>query len=607
MEKRLLIAAGLSLLILVTWNVLFPPPPRPRPPLPAAASEAVGVAPDAGPEALEPPPPEEPAAVASDPVAAEAGETVRVETAHFDVTLTNEGAAVASWKLRDYRTFDGQPLDLFPSYVGDAPRPLGVVLDDVELTEALAGALWQVAREPLEAGADGGAGERVTFRWADGRGLAARKSFEFRESAYLVGVELEVSDRGRRLEAALSLGPGFGAQEAASSYYYEAWVRASDGHVAHRQKNAKKGYEQGGSLAGGIEWAGLEDQYFSMLLLPNAAPSRLTATPVPLVRQPLGTEETATRAEMIVALTVPAEGAELFVGPKSVDLLTSLPRGLERCIWYFDNALLEWISRKIHLSLLWLHDRVVPNYGLAIVLATVILRLLLFPVNQFAMVNMKKTQLQMQKLQPKIKRIREKYRKQKDSQSRAAMNQEMMELYKREGVNPMGGVTGCVPLVAQFPILIGFYGMLTVAVELRGADFFGWVHDLSRADPLYILPLLMGVTMFGQQVMAMTKVKDPMQQQQQRIMLIMPVVFTIICVNLPSGLVLYWFVNNLLGMGQQWLVNRHTERIEAAHAAREGGKRQADETEADDEDDPGEQVAPKREPRERKTKAKLTR
>jgi YidC/Oxa1 family membrane protein insertase len=167
-------------------------------------------------------------------------------------------------------------------------------------------------------------------------------------------------------------------------------------------------------------------------------------------------------------------------------------------------------------------------------------------------------------LQPKIKSIKNKFKKNKDAESRSKMNQEMMDLYKREGVNPMGGITGCLPMIAQIPILMSFYFMLTVAVELRGAPFFGWIHDLSIADPLYVTPILMGVTMFAQQKMSMSKVKDPTQLQQQKIMMIMPFVFTYICIQMPAGMVLYWFVNNLLGIGQQWLVNRHTTRLEAA-------------------------------------------
>jgi YidC/Oxa1 family membrane protein insertase len=177
------------------------------------------------------------------------------------------------------------------------------------------------------------------------------------------------------------------------------------------------------------------------------------------------------------------------------------------------------------------------------------------------MVAMKKQQLQMQRLQPKIKAIKAKHKK-KDSQSRAKINQETMELYKKEGINPAGGLSGCLPLLAQFPNLNGFYNMLTVAIELRGAPFFGWIQDLSVKDPFYITPLLMGVTMFTQQKMAMSKIKDPQQLQQQRMMLFMPIMFTVICVQMPSGLVLYWFVNNLLGMGQQYLVNRQTAKLD---------------------------------------------
>jgi len=166
----------------------------------------------------------------------------------------------------------------------------------------------------------------------------------------------------------------------------------------------------------------------------------------------------------------------------------------------------------------------------------------------------------MQRLQPKIKAIKAKYKK-KDAQSRAKINQETMELYRKEGINPMGGLSGCLPLLAQFPILIGFYNMLTVAVELRGAPFFGWIQDLSIKDPYYITPILMGVTMFTQQKMAMSKIKDPQQLQQQRMMLFMPLMFMVICVQMPSGLVLYWFVNNLLGIGQQYLVNKQTSKL----------------------------------------------
>jgi YidC/Oxa1 family membrane protein insertase len=242
-------------------------------------------------------------------------------------------------------------------------------------------------------------------------------------------------------------------------------------------------------------------------------------------------------------------------------MLRGLGHHLESAVWFSSVALFAWMARLLYQALVWVHAHVVPNYGLAIVLATVVLRIVLFPLNQFSMVRMKRMQNEMQRIQPKINAIRNRYRKRKDAEARAEMNQELMVLYKKEGVNPMGGMSGCLPLVAQFPILIGFYDMLLAAVELRGAPFFGWIRDLTLKDPYYVTPLLMGATMFIQQMMTMTKAGDP---AQRRIMMMMPIVFTVMFLNLPSGLVLYWFVNNLLGIAQQWIVNRHIGRLESA-------------------------------------------
>lgn len=564
MDKRLIIAAGLSILVLFAWNAIFPPPPPVDPPAepqpvveevePRHAERKPAVPPDIGTEAA-------PAAQAPS-VSADRAEEVVFQNDRFEVVFTNRGAAVTSWKLLRQKTEGGDPLELVPHYLDeDPPLPLELDLSDRQLEQTLRAAFWVSERRR---DADG---TRIEFRWSDGTGIEARKAFVFRDGDNRVGLEAEVRDHGRSLPVALSLGPGFGAQESQSSYYYESWVVRSRGQVRHNQKKKSGGYpsSKAGIEDAPIDWIGLEDQYFAALVLPGREESSFSVEPIELTRVRVAGEEDEPepKTEVTVSVSVPPSGAQLFVGPKKTELLETLGSGLPDVVWYFDNSLLSWISRHIHAGLLWIYANVVRNYGVAIIIATFLLRLVLFPVNQFAMVNMKKTQMQMQKLQPKLKRIKDKYKAKKDAESRTAMNQEMMDLYKHEGVNPAGGAMGCLPLLAQFPILIGFYGMLTVAVELRGAPFFGWIRDLSRADPLWITPILMGVTMFAQQMMAMTKVKDPVQQQQQRIMMIMPVVFTVICIGLPAGLVLYWFINNLLGMGQQWLVNKQTTKLEA--------------------------------------------
>jgi YidC/Oxa1 family membrane protein insertase len=580
MDKKVLMAAALSIFILLMWGTIFPPPqktPAPveqiegelqQPPSGTAASREVAepYRPPAEVGGSEGEPAIEGDSEYAEALRAESSRTILVETDTYLVELTNEGGRATSWKLRDQLDLQGNPLELLPSYVEAAPMPLGLRVDDPSLTRALNEALYQVEQSTLSTG-----GKQVRFRWSDGAGLSADKAFTFHDGSYVVDVEVNVVDRGRRLPAELTVGPGFGAQEKNSSYYYEAWVWDRAGEAVHEQKGKRGGYsEEALGLSGASRWAGLEDQYFAALVMPDTVDpnARINVDPIELTRLPFegSDDKIKPQVEVVLSVPVPQAGAGLYVGPKIYRQLESMDKGLEGVVWFFKNSFLAWISKQIYFGLLWLYANVAQNYGVAIVMATFILRMLLFPVNQYSMVRMKKTQIEMSRLQPKIKNIRSRYKDKKDAESRGKMNQEMMALYKQEGVNPMGGVTGCLPMLAQFPILIGFYGMLTVAVELRGAPFFGWIQDLSRADPMYVTPLLMGVTMFVQQMMAMSKVKDPMQQQQQRFMMIMPVVFTVICVNLPSGLVLYWFVNNLLGIGQQWLVNRHTGKLESGDA-----------------------------------------
>jgi YidC/Oxa1 family membrane protein insertase len=555
MDRRVVIAAALSVLILLGWSWLFPPPPPPERAEPPAAETLDAAAPAAAPEPE--PPPE--AIVPVEAVGAPEEVDLLVENDLFAVRLTNRGGIATSWQLTDSTTAQ-QKLELLPQLGSGEALTLGVELDDAALAAELNAALWQVERTTVEGG------ERVEFTWADGQGVSARKTLTFSHGGYVVSVEVEVTDRGRRQPARLVVGPGFGEQGLTKkgTYYYESVLWNQAGRVTHVYK--KKLGEEPGGVDAAVRWAGLEDQYFAALVVPAGQNAGARWRAVERAAVPAAAESAAPEPLPLIAVAVPAEGARLFVGPKRYRLLEGLGFELEKAVWFSSSGALAWIARGILFGLLWIHDHTLPNYGLAVVLCTFLLRLLLFPVNQYSMVSMKKTQLQMQRLAPKIKAIKAKYSKKKDAETRARMNQEMMDLYKQEGVNPMGGVSGCLPLLAQIPILMAFYFMLTVAVELRGAPFFGWITDLSAPEPLIVkpLPLLMGITMFVQQKMAMSKVKDPVQQQQQKMMMIMPFVFTWICFQMPAGMVLYWFVNNLLGIGQQWLVNRHTTRLEAA-------------------------------------------
>jgi len=555
MEKRLLLAVALSFMVMVGWLLLFPSPAQkplaPAPVVETAAPAAERTSPPAAPL------PETPAPVPEERVASDKAEEQSVETDLVQVKLTNRGARVVSWRLKAYPAIGGLPVELVPSAAEPgAERPLSLDLEDAALETKVNEALYVVEREPILTG-DAGPGQRLRFTWAEA-GIKVVKSLVFREGDYRVDVAAEVTVNGVRLPVRLTWGPGLAAQDEQTNgqfhYVGQAVVNDSGRVVRIARKKAETETSQ---RAANLLWAGIEEQYFAALILPARGDVevvlRHAATPAPAKGD----------RDLVVAVSLPAEGAQLFVGPKSFTLLRSLGRQMEDVVWFSNYGLVSWLAKLFFLGLEWIHDRVVPNYGMAIILLTIALRLVLFPVNQYSMVSMRKVQTQMQRIQPKVNAIKSKYKK-KDAETRAKMNQEMMALYQKEGVNPMGSMSGCLPMLAQFPILIAFYDMLVATFELRGAPFFGWIHDLTLKDPYYVTPILMGATMFIQQWLGTTKSSDPAQAQQQKIMLMMPLIFTVMFLNLPSGLVLYWFVNNLLGIGQQWLVNRHIGRLDAA-------------------------------------------
>ena len=567
MDKRYIIAAVLTFLVLIGWQYYFAPPPRPpEPALPQETSplEAVPREPAREPAAAEPEsmveaPPDETV------VQAPAEEEFTVETADHSVVLTNRGGRVVSWTLRSFTGRDGEPLQAVPNHRDNGGLlPLGVELGDPSLSRAVNEALHEVERSRLPAGDGQGPGTRIRFRWADGRGLESVKTLEFRDDDPLVGVKAEVIDRGRSLPLGIAWGPGFETRQGAGglgSYYYANQALWDMGGDVTRDRKLKEAI--GG--AGNLDWAGIEDQYFTALIIPLDERAEFKVWTVDVVPEALEGEEDEGEAEAeprpMVAVSLSDQGALLFVGAKQYREMRLLGYDLQNAVWFSSVALFAWMARILYAALIWIYTNIISNYGVAIILTTMALRIVLFPLNQFSMVRIKKTQTEMQKVQPKIAAIKNKYRKKKDAESRAQMNQEVMALYKKEGINPMGGMTGCLPMLAQFPILIGFYDMLLAAVELRGAPFFGWIQDLTLKDPYYVTPLLMGITMFLQQKMSMTKGGDP---AQQRIMMMTPVIFTVMFLNLPSGLVLYWFVNNVLGIGQQWLVNRHITKTAKA-------------------------------------------
>jgi YidC/Oxa1 family membrane protein insertase len=263
-------------------------------------------------------------------------------------------------------------------------------------------------------------------------------------------------------------------------------------------------------------------------------------------------------------IAVGATHYHLFVGPKDHDLLAGLGLGLERLLNF---GMFSVVALPLFTALKFIHHYV-GNYGWAIILLTVGIRLVFFPFMHRGQLKMRLAQENMKKLQPKLKALKERYEKLQRKEVgkgtagararlRQEQNEEMMKLYKDEGINPFASMSGCLPLLVQMPILWAFYNILTIAIDLRQAPFMLWIRDLSVQDPLYVTPILMGGTMLAQQLMTASAIPDP---AQRRMMYVMPIMFTWFFLHLPSGLVLYWLVNNLLGIVQQYLVNKEAER-----------------------------------------------
>ncbi|HKJ82639.1 MAG TPA: membrane protein insertase YidC [Mariprofundaceae bacterium] len=232
---------------------------------------------------------------------------------------------------------------------------------------------------------------------------------------------------------------------------------------------------------------------------------------------------------------------QMYVGPKSIPILKKLNVGLERCV---DFGWIAFIAKPMHSFLLLLHNYI-SNFGLCIILLVVLIKLIFFWPTKKSYESM----AGMRKLQPEMQRMKEQY-----GDDRQKMGQEMMALYKKHKVNPMGG---CLPIIIQIPVFFSLYKTLLISIELRHAPFFGWIHDLSAMDPFYVLPVLMGASMLVQQKLNPAP-PDPMQA---KIMRFMPIIFTVMFLFFPSGLVLYWLVNNVLSIAQQWHVMKAQKAI----------------------------------------------
>lgn len=577
-NKRLLIAAVLSMAVLFLWQMIFPPPEATPPPRTAVAAPAT---PGAAPPASAGAPPAASAGAAATPASAEGPGSAAtpavpavalppveateernevLENEELRAEFTNRGARLISLRVKGINVEVGKagtpPGDLeLVAPRKESPLPFSLVGASGEPT-ATNGALFVATREKTKDG------ERLDFRYRGGLG-EVEKSFVLGPDGRMEIVVAAPADKSFNL----LLGPGLRARtaaELASRFELRRAVWSAAGKVETLDPGkVKEPLEIAGDT---LNWVGLEDTYFLSAVVPLKPVAKARFRPVLLV--PAGEERTfdnrpvpAPPAEIAATdkslardfvLEIEArEGrieATSYWGSKQLDHLTAMPYGLDKTV---KLGMFSFLARPLLYSLQWIHANVVANYGWAIILLTVALKIVLLPLSLSAFKSMRK----MQKLNPKMQAVRERWKgKLRDKSGRfnpeaqKQMNEEIMGLYRSEGVNPAGG---CFPMLIQLPVFFSFYSLLSSAVELWHSPWILWIHDLTAADPYYVLPIVMGLSQIIQQRMT----PAPPDPVQKRLMQFLPIVFTIFSLGFASGLVLYWLTNNILTIAQQKLYN----------------------------------------------------
>jgi YidC/Oxa1 family membrane protein insertase len=502
------------------------------------ASGVVSVGPNAAPAPMTPGSTlAEPGARPSE-ISAASVRTIKVDTSFYEALLTGYGGRLESFRLKKFKQ-TSQPSSPPYQLIRPGERlPIGLLISSgVEPTDD--NDVVYATQAPSAVEATVGHPATVTFTGKTSNGFSIQKTFTFTDAGYVFSIAAAVNADGNVKPDGIGLTMSQ-PLTALSGYrdYPTLQTYVNGKAVSIGEKQLQKGAE---ALSGSITYVGFGDRYFLSVFLP-ASPGHGT-----VAMDYVGSEADA----KLLFPVVDAVTTQVYMGPKELQTLESVNPALSKAL---DVGFWGVIAIPF-LRLLKLFYDIAPNYGVAIILLTVLVRLLTLPMS----IKGQRSMMKMQRLQPQVERIRERY---KDEQEK--LHREMMELYKRNHVNPLGG---CLPMVIQFPVFIGLYEALLNAVELRNAPFIGWIRDLAAPDCLPIpgltvpftdlhgipvLVILMALTAFVQQWIS-PRNPDP---SQQKMMMYMPVFFSVIFIELPAGLSLYYFFSNLLGVVQQFILNR---------------------------------------------------
>ncbi len=471
--------------------------------------------------------------------------TVSIETPDFTAVFTNKGAGLKSFILKKYKDDQKNPLNLVSEKTGTTAIYPFYFSPKENLFKILNGEKY-LCRGETSIRIGNGEQREISFEYASQeKNISAKKTFIFTAGSFIIQMKYEVSQNGKKMEEIpVIFGPDLEnniSQERTMLMKLKIGAYGGDGIKSlefakvKSQPTQDPSFEKAnGDMGTGFYWAAYETTYFAAILKTDMR-SRLSWD---LIKQKIDKNKT----DLLSYMTVTNPKA-VYLGPKDEEMLAKIESNFPDA-----NKVIEygWFGSiaKIMLKGILLIHRVIPNYGWAIIFFTLFLKIILFPLTYSSSVSMAK----MQTLQPKMKAIKKKYKNSRDPEQRRLMNMETMALYKQEKVNP---ASGCLPMLLQLPILWGFFRLLQVSINVRHEPWMLWITDLSKKDPIYLLPILMGVT----QLIVQKMTPSSGDETQKKLMYIMPVLMIVLFASFPSGLNLYWCFSNVLQIGQQRIIN----------------------------------------------------
>jgi YidC/Oxa1 family membrane protein insertase len=549
MDKRVVVFRVLSLAIILGFDFLLkqmgwlpePPPAQDAAvPAPSSAERKPTPAPvtdkDSGSPSLSVPAKsgQKSGAPLSDISPPASEQTVTIETDLVRVGLSNRGGVIQSWELKRYHTSPPEKKPVQLVYQGGKFKgPLSLTVANAEIDKTIREGLYGIEKDFTILDAAHPVGH-VTMQFHDSAThLGVEKRLTFHNDSYVVDVSVDLEGVTEPYD--VGLGTNFGIVEWGSGFIGvigSAW-RVDD-------KIEKETPEKELERKGTVQWVALHDKYFISALMPKLGTAAVAKNE--------GEKIVSAGVRMAASGVASPVGLQLYAGPKEHDSLRSLNVGLEETIDFGFFIFGSWtvvksVAKPIFYVLRFIHEYTY-NYGVTIILLTIAIKLLFVPLQYKSYKSMK----MMRVIQPKIAAVQEKYKGDRDR-----LNKELMKLYKDQKVNPLGGF---LPMILQMPVFVALFNVLYTTIDLRQAPFMLWITDLSLQDPYYVLPIIMGVTMFIQQKITPTTM-DP---TQAKIMLVLPVGMTFLFVNFPAGLVLYWLTNNTLTISQQLLTDRFVFR-----------------------------------------------